>query len=227
MLELTAKNREILGKKVKVLREKGIIPVVLYGEKIKPVSLEMDYHEFEKIYEQAGESTIIKLKIGESSKNVLIYDVGRDPVSDKYIHVDFYAVRMDKLITTEVPLVFEGESPVVETEDGVLIKSITEVEVEALPVDLPHEIKVDISVLKTFDDSINIKDLKVLEGVRILVEPDEVVVSVIPPRSEEELAELEEKPEEAEEAEKVEEEKEGEEPVEEKPVEEKEEEKKE
>lgn len=204
MLELNAKPREILGKKVRALREEGIIPAVLYGEKVKSVPLEVDYNEFEKVYEEAGESTILKLKIGNEAKNILIYDVSRDPISDKVIHVDFYAVRMDKPITTEVPLVFEGESPVIEVEEGTLVKSITEVEVEALPADLPHEIKVDISILKTFDDLIHIKDLKVPEGVEILADSEEVVASVTPPRSEEELAALEEKVEEkVEEVEKV------------------------
>lgn len=209
MLELNVKIRETLGKKVRTLRKQGIIPAVLYGEKVKSMPLEMDYHEFEKVYKEAGESTIIKLKVQSEKrktdeKNVLIYDIARDSVSDKFIHVDFYAVRMDKPITTEVPLVFEGNSPAVEVEEGTLVKNIVEVEVEALPANLPPEIKVDISVLKTFDDLIHVKDLKVSEDVKIIAEPEEVIASVIPPRSEEELAELEEKPEEeVEEVEKV------------------------
>jgi large subunit ribosomal protein L25 len=211
MLELNAKIRETLGKKVKSLRKEGIIPAVFYGPKTKSIPLEIDYSEFEKIYKEAGESTVVKLKVKdkekkEEVKNVLIYDVAKNPVSDKFIHIDFYQVRMDKLITTEVSLVFKGESPVVEVEEGVLVKNITEVEVEALPVNLPREIEVDISILETFDDLIYIKDLKVSEGVKILAEPEEVVASVIPPRSEEELAALEEEVEEkVEEVEKVEE----------------------
>jgi large subunit ribosomal protein L25 len=206
MIEINAKIRKTLGKKVKTLRKEGIIPAVLYGTKVKSTPLEIDYNEFEKVYKEAGESTIVKLKVEKADKNVLIYDVSKDPVTDKFTHIDFYAVRMDKLITTEVPLVFEGESLVVETEDGVLVKNITEVEVEALPTDLPREIKVDISTLRTFDDLIHIKDLKVSEGVKILAEPEEMIVSVIPPRSEEELAALEEEVEEkVEEVEKVEE----------------------
>ena len=221
MLELNAKIRETLGKKVKALRKKGIIPAVIYGAKTKSVSLEVDYNEFEKIYEIGGESTIIKLKVQNpkskvgDSKNVLIHDVSKDPVSDKFIHVDIYVVRMDKAITAEVHLVFEGESPAVETEEGTLIKNITEVEVEALPANLPSGIKVNISVLKTFDDLIKIKDLKVAEGVKILAEPEEVIASVVPPRSEEELVALEEKvEEEVEEVEKVGEDEEEEEAVE-------------
>ncbi len=195
-LELTVKTRETFGKKVKSLRKKGIIPAVLYGIKAKSVSLEVDYSKFEKLYHEAGESTIIKLKVGNENKNVLIHDFSRDPLSEKFTHVDFYEVRMDKPITAEVPLVFEGESLAVKEQDGILVKNLTEIEVESLPVDLPHEIKVDVSALKTFDDIIHVKDLKVASGVKILTESEEVVVSVVPPRSEEELKALEEKVEE-------------------------------
>lgn len=195
-LELTVKIRKTLGKKVKSLRKKGFLPAVLYGIKDKSASLEVDYSKFEKLFSEAGESTVIKLKVGNENKNVLIHDFSRDPISGKFIHVDFYEVRMDKPITADVLLVFEGESSAVKEQDGILVKNISEVEVEALPADLPHEIKVDISVLNTFDDRIHVKDLKVASGVKILAEPDEVVASVTPPRSEAELAALEEKVEE-------------------------------
>ena len=200
--ELKAKVREVLGRKVKTLRKKGIIPAVVYGLKAKSIPLEIDYSEFEKVYKEAGESTVIKLKVKSQKskvdelKNALIYDVAMDSVSDKFIHVDFYEVRMDKPITAVVPLVFEGEAPAVKNLEGVLVKNITEIEVEALPANLPHEIKVDISVLKTFDDLIHIKDLKIPDGVKISINPDEIVALVSPPRSDEELKSLEEKVEE-------------------------------
>jgi len=215
MLEINAETRKILRKKVKNLRDKGSIPAVLYGAKVKSTPLKISYNSFKKLYKEAGESTIIKLKIKnysndkqsdsnskEEVKNVLIYDVEKNPVSGKFTHVDFYAVRMDKTITTEVPLVFKGESPAVEVDDGVLVKNIVEVEIEALPINLPHEIEVDISSLKSFDDAIHIKDLSIGEGVKILAEPDEVVASVVPPRSEEELAALEKEVEEVKEVER-------------------------
>jgi large subunit ribosomal protein L25 len=222
-LELNAQIREVTGNKLKVLREKGLIPAVVYGADHKSVSIQIDYEEFKKVFEEAGESTLIKLKIqnpkgqttpglakGEETKNVLVHDVAKDPVHDKFIHIDFLQVRMDKVITAEVSLVFEGEAPAVKNLDGILVKNITEVEAEALPKDLPHEIKVDISSLETFDDHIRIKDLKVPEGVKVLADSEDVIASVKPPRTREELEELEEKPEEvveeAEEAEKEEEE---------------------
>jgi len=202
-LELKAQVRNTVGKKLKTLREKGIIPAVVYGHGHKPISLEVNYEEFRNLFEKAGESTLLKLKIkneklktGEEDKNVLIHDIARDPMSDKFIHVDFYQVRMDKTLTAEVQLVFVGEASAVKNLDGILVKNITEVEVEALPKDLPHEIKVDISFLDSFDKRIRIKDLQLPIGVKVLAEPGEVVVSVKPPRTEEELKALEEKPEE-------------------------------
>lgn len=220
-IELKAQIRKEIGKGLETLRKKGFIPAIVYGAGQKNVSVQIDYQEFEKVFKIGGESTIIKLKIGDKDKNVLIHDVAKDPVNDKFIHIDFYQVRMDKVITTEVPLAFEGESPAVKNLEGTLIKNITEVEVEALPKDLPHEIKVSIDSLETFDDHIKIKDLKLPAGVKVLVDSGEIIASVTPPRTEEELKELEEKPEEVvEEAEEVEGEKEVEEKAEEKPAEE-------
>lgn len=195
-IELNTQDREAIGSKLKALREKGFIPAIVYGAGQKNISIQVDYQEFKKVFEEAGESTIIKLKIGDKAKNVLIHDIAKNPVNDKFIHVDFLQVRMDKVITAEVALVFEGEAPAVKELEGVLIKNITEVEVEALPKDLPHELKVDISGLETFDDHIKIKDLKLPEGVKVLVDSGETIASVTPPRTKEELEELEKMPEE-------------------------------
>ena len=196
-LELKAQQREDVGKKLQSLRNKGIVPAVVYGSGHKPVSIEVNYEEFRKIFEKSGESTLIKLKIGNESKNVLIHDIAKDPVSGKFIHIDFYQVRMDKEIKAEVPLVFEGEAPAVKNLEGVLVKTINHLEVEALPKDLPHEIKVDISGLDSFDKHVRIKDLILPPGVKIDLDAEEVIVSVMPPRAEEEIKAAEEKPAEA------------------------------
>jgi len=217
-VQLNAKIRKTLGKKVKILREKGILPACLYGYKLEPLSLEIDKKDFEKVYKQAGQSTMIELNIDPlpaktKAKMVLIHDLARDPVTDEFIHVDFYQVKLDKSITAEVPLIFESEAPAVKEKEGVLVKNITSVEVEALPLDLPRDIKVDLSKLKAFEDRILIKDLVVSEKVEIKESPEEVVALVMPPRTKEELEALEEKPEEkVEEVEGVE--KEGEEEAE-------------
>ncbi len=210
MINLSAKVRKELGKKVKSLRKKGILPGVLYGPKIESLSLEIDLKEFEKVHQAAGESSLIQLEISQKKFLVLIHAVEIDALSQKPIHVDFYQPKLDEEITANIPLIFEGESRAVKDLGGTLVRNIHEVEVKALPQNLPHEIKVDIEKLKTFEDNILIKDLFLPKEVKALKEAEEIVALVTPlEKIEEEL----EKPveEKVEEVEKVEKKKEGEE----------------
>lgn len=202
MLELAVKLRQKTGKNNKRLRKRGFIPAVLYGHKEPNLLLTVNYQDFEKLYQETGGSALINLKINDASikgvqeKIVLIYDTAKDPVTDKFIHADFYQVKMDEVLKIEVPLEFVGQSQVVTEQSGVLIKSIQQIEIEALPRNLPRVIKVDISSIKTFNDNIYIKDLELPAGVKTNLNPKEVVASVIPPRKEAELEELEKAPEE-------------------------------
>lgn len=196
-INLKSGARIVTGKKVKKLRREGKIPAVLYGGGIKTQPLWVNYLDFQKVFEEAGRSAILKLDIdGKKKANVLIQDVQFDPLTGKFSHADFFQVRMDQKIETEVPLEFIGESEAVTGLGGVMVKSLDVVQVNCLPADLPAKIEVDISVIKTFDDSVKIKDLKIPEGVKTPIDPETVVVNVTPPRSEEELAQLEEKVEE-------------------------------
>lgn len=206
MLNLAAKIRKISGKQTKNLRQKGILPAVLYGPKIKTLSLEVDSEKFEKVYQEGGESSLISLEIDEKKFPVLIHEIQRDPLSEKILHVDFYQAPLEEKIEAKIPLVFEGESPAVKEMGGTLVKVIHELEIKAKPENLPKEIKVDISTLKTFEDTILVRDLKLSEGIEILKNPEEIVAEAKPPEKvEEELAKpVEEKVEEVEEVEKVE-----------------------
>ena len=210
MLSLSANIRKTLGKKVKSLRKKDILPGVLYGPKIKSLPLEIDLKEFEKIYKEAGESSLISLEVVDLKRKylVLIHDLGKDPVTDRIIHIDFYQPSLEEEVTAAVPIIFEGVSPAVKELGGTLVRNIHELEVKALPQNLPHEIKVDISKLKTFEDDILVKDLVVPKEVKILKDPEESVALVTPPEKVEEELEkpVEEKVEEVEEVEKEKEE---------------------
>jgi large subunit ribosomal protein L25 len=210
MLSLSAKIRKDLGKKVKNLRKKGILPAVLYGPKIKPQSLEINLKEFEKIYQEAGESSLISLEIDIKKWPVLIHRVQCDSLTEKPIHVDFYHPSLKEEIEARVPLIFEGEAPAVKELGGTLVKNISEIEVKAIPTELPKEIKVDVSGLKTFGAHILVKDLVVPKGVKILRNPDEILAFVAPPEKvEEELVKpIEKKVEEVEKVEKERKEKE-------------------
>lgn len=190
---LHAISRDITGKKVKSLRADGFIPAVLYGHDVKPTNLTLPAKEFSKVFSEAGSSNLVKLEINEKNPvNILILEPQVDPVRDFTIHADLYQVRMDEKIKTEIPIEFVGVSEAVEQLDGTLITNKSELEVECLPGDLVDHIEVDLSVLKTFEDSVHVKDLKVTDKIEILADPEEMIVSVEPPRSEEEMAELEE-----------------------------------
>ena len=190
MLNISAKIRKTLGKKVKTLRQKGVLPAVLYGPGLKnSLSLEINSKEFEKIFGVVGESALISLEIDGKKSLVLVHEVKRDAISGTLIHVDFYQPKAGQVIETKVPLVFEGTAPAVKDLGGTLVKNIQEVHIRALPENLPHQIVVNIENLKTFEDNILIKDLVLHQGVKILKESNDIVAKVMPAaKIEEELA---------------------------------------
>lgn len=196
-VNLKSKIREEVGKKLDKFRKSGLIPAVMYGHKIKPQNLWINYLEFNKAYNEAGESTVIELEVeGGKKVNALVHDIQLDPLTGKFSHIDFFQVRMDEKIETDVPLEFVGESPAVKELGGILVKSLDEIKISCLPADLPSEITVDISKIKTFEDHIKIKDLVISDKVKVLDEEETVVALVEAPRTEEELASLDEKVEE-------------------------------
>jgi len=181
---LHAEPRTLLGKKVGTVREAGNMPAVAYGPKDKPQSLSVNAIEFKKVWQKAGASSVITLHVGSEDKDVLIHEVAIHPVSGEPLHADLYVIEKGKVLQIEVPLVFSGVSPAVKTLGGVLVKVLHEMEIEALPRSLPHEITVDIAALATFEDRITIKDLQLPEGVTALGDPDEVVALVSEPKEE-------------------------------------------
>lgn len=191
MLLLKAQTREKFGRQTKLLRKQGILPAVLYGEGIENLCLEVNEKEFEKIFHEAGESSLIKLEIdGGKSKakkvEVLIHDIYRDPVSEKFLHIDFYHPSTKRQVVVEVPLVFEGKSLAVKDLGGLLLKEIQMIEVKGLAQNLPKEIKVDIEKLKTFEDRVLVEDLILPEEVSIMRDKKDIVALVVMPKEEKE-----------------------------------------
>ncbi len=178
MLKLTAKPRTVFGKKIKPLRQTGQVPAIVYGDKKEATPVLLDLPEFKKVLALAGESTIISLELNGQGREVLIHDIQIDPLSGKPIHIDFYIIRQDKELEVAVSLVFEGVSLAVKDLGGSLVKVLHELEIRALPKNLPHDIKVDISTLKTMDDQILIKDLLLPAGVKSVLEANEVVAAI-------------------------------------------------
>lgn len=180
--------RTLAGKKNKLLRDHGLIPGVVYGHGETNRLVEVKRALFEKLFQSAGESSLVDLSIdGTPSLKVLIHDVQNHPVNGQIIHIDFYQVKMTEKLTADVPLVFVGEPKAVKELGGILVKTLDHVKVECLPQDLVHELKVDLSSLETFDDTIHVKDIVVPSEINVLSSADDMVVSIQPPRAEEEI----------------------------------------
>lgn len=194
-LELEAKKREAgeKGKKQLAVKEK-LIPAIVYGHGITNQTVSVSMPKFEKIFKAAGTNTLVWLKLDSDKKQVLIYDYQRDAITSEFIHVDFYAVRMDEEIEATIPLKFIGISGAVKDKGGVLVKNMEDIKVKCLPKDLPHEIEVDLSVLGSFEDRIRISDLKIESGVEVLIEDKNLIVAnaVLPKEEKEEVGKPEE-----------------------------------
>lgn len=186
-IEIKAEKRTVVGKSLENLRQKGFLPAVIYGHNFDSLPIQVDLKEFEKAYSLAGESSLIYVKIDDKIVPAIINDVSRNAVSDKLIHADFYKVNLNEKITATVQLVFVGESLAVKDLAGILVKNINEIEVEALPQDLPHEITVDISVLRSFSDHIFVKDLVLPSMVVAKAKAEDIIALVQEPISQEEL----------------------------------------
>lgn len=184
---MEATSRDVKSKGKRLINNEKVIPAVVYGHGLKSQSIAIPIIGFEKVFKKAGTNTIVTLNLNSEKKQVLIYDYQRDPVSDQFIHVDFYAVKMDEKIEATVPLKFVGVSLAVKDKGGVMVKNMEDVKVKCLPADLPHEIEVDLSVLNTFEDRIRVSDLKVGSGVEILIDDKrQVVANAILPKEEKE-----------------------------------------
>lgn len=176
MLTLGVSKREG-GTKAAKLRREGSLPAVVYGAHHEATSVSVPMRAFDKVFREAGEATIVSLTgLGEPLPT-LIHEVDLDPITNAPRHVDFYAVTKGEKVQVAIPLEFIGVSPAVEAGSN-LVKVHHELEVEADPMNLPHDIKVDISVLKAVGDKIHVSDLIIPAGVTPMVPPEEVVALV-------------------------------------------------
>ncbi len=178
MFKIKAENRSE-GEKIDDLRKSGRIPAVFYGAGQKTSSIILSTIEFKKIWREAGESSAIVVSTPSGEINVIIHEVQVDPVTSEPIHVDFLAIDMKKKIKIKVSVVFEGISNAVKNGVGNLVKVLHEIEIEALPADLPHNLIADISKLETLEDSVLVSDIKLPAGVTVVTNATDVVASII------------------------------------------------
>jgi large subunit ribosomal protein L25 len=190
-VELVAERRVLFGKKVKRLRREGQVPAVMYGHGFDPVPLQFEERNLQQVLSHVGGSQLIGVKIkGEDQQEMtLVRDVQRDPIRLNVLHVDLYRVEMTERITAEIPLEIIGESPVVESGEGILLQGVSTIEVECLPGDLVDALEVALSDLVELDQSLHVRDLAIPSGIDVLTDMDEMVARVVRPVSEEALEE--------------------------------------
>ena len=176
-MKLSVKNRDIFGKKVKNLRAQGLIPAVIYGKHIEAQSVSCVKNDLLKIYRTAWYSTPIELT-GDVNHLVLINSLQLDPVSDEIISADFLAVSRTEKVSAKIPVVTFWESQLEKMNEWKIMLVKDEVEVEALPQDLPNKFELDISVLETVNDVFFVKDLKVSDKVTVLDDPELPILTV-------------------------------------------------
>ncbi len=189
-LVLEAKRRSLLGKKVKSLRREGVLPGVVYGADLSPIPIELEAHSAGKVLLGVSGSTLIDLNLEGETHSVLLRDVQMDVIRREMLHIDLLKVAMNVAIRAVVPIELIGEAPAVEQQGGVLVTGLSEIEVEALPQDLPERFPVDLQGLKAIDDRITVEELSLTDGVTVLTDSEELIARVI--YQEEEMVEEEE-----------------------------------
>ncbi len=186
-LLITAEKRTLIGKKVKKLRREGKIPANIFGKGIKSQAISVSLKEFEKVYKLAGETKIIEVVIGEQKLPTLIAGIQKNPVTDQILHVDFHHVDLKKKVSASVPVEFIGESPAEKQGLGTVVKYINEIEIEALPTDIPEKFTVDLSLLEKVGDQLLVSDLSFNKDKISISEEDmqKIIVKVEELREEE------------------------------------------
>ncbi|HEY4499586.1 MAG TPA: 50S ribosomal protein L25 [Candidatus Paceibacterota bacterium] len=185
-MELAVQKREQLGRGVHALRTQNLIPAELYGKGVSNMHLAVPAKDFKKVFKEAGENTIVNIIVDGKKYPAFIYDVSYHGVTDEILNIDFYQVRMDEKIKIGVPIEFIGIASAVKSKNGILVKALQELEVEALPSDIPHSIAVDIAKLDDIGQSLYVKDIVVPVKVKVLVAPDTVVATITAQITEEE-----------------------------------------
>lgn len=176
--ELKAEERKVTGKQVRKLRREGILPANIYGKNFDSLSIQLPIKEFEVVYSKAHETGLVDLHVGKDVHPVLIQNVQKDPISKSPVHVDFYKVNLKEKVKSTIPVVAVGEAKAVSDKIGVLLQTLNEIEVEALPTDLPEKIEVNVENLAEIDDNILVGDIATASAVEILTSPDSTVFRI-------------------------------------------------
>lgn len=183
---LVAEKRKVVGRKVKNLRQEGVLPANIYGKKVKSLAVSVKENDFDKVYKVAGETGLLEIKVDDEARPVLIHNIQRNPLTDTPIHVDFLQVDLKEKVTAQVPLELVGDSPAEKQGLGTVVQYVNELEVEALPSDLPEKFEISKEKLSEVEQAVKVSDLPVDKAkVEIKADPELIVVKVEPPQKEE------------------------------------------
>lgn len=175
---LDVAKREIFGKKLKKLRKEGILPANIYGKDITSQAVQLPLKEFEAVYDEAGETGVVYLEFEGKKRPVLIHNVAFHHITHVPLHADFYQVNLKEKIKTMIPVELEGESQAVTDNLGTILQTLNEIEVEALPTELPESFLINVSKLAAIGDQITVADLQVPSGVEVLTDGGQVIVKI-------------------------------------------------
>jgi large subunit ribosomal protein L25 len=180
--ELKVEPRDVLGKKVKALRREGITPANVYGSQVESQSIQVSTDELRHVLKTAGRNDIIYLRLdGDDPRPTFVRDVQQNPITDAILHVDFLQISLRQKVKADVPLHLVGLAPAVDTYQGILMHGLDHVSVEALPTEMPSFIEVDVTSLTEINQTLQVSDIPVSEGVVILTDEEQVIAKVAPP----------------------------------------------
>ena len=168
------------------LRRQDVVPCVIYGNDVANTQVQCEHKALLRTFTKAGESTLVELDANGKKIPVLFHEITFHPVTDKIMHVDFYAVNMKKEIEAHVPIHLVGEAPAMKELGAILVTSADHLTVKCLPSNLPHALEADIASLVAFGDTITVASIQVPQGVKILEDAEHVIASVQEPRRAEE-----------------------------------------
>lgn len=183
--QLKVEKRDVLGKNVKKLRRDGILPANVYGKGLPSIAIQMTTESFQAIYKEVGETGLVDVMLDGARHPSLIKNLQLKYPLKQPLHVDFFQVNLKEKVKTMVPLVVIGEPVAVTEKIGLLLQPLSEVEVEALPEELPENIEVNVEALATIDEQITVGDLKVPVEVTVLTDSTQTVAKIAEPVQEE------------------------------------------
>lgn len=175
---LLVEKREIFGKQLKKLRRQGILPGNVYGKDIPSTAVQLPLKEFQSLFSKVGETGVVDLKLDGKTHPILIHNVALHSLTHEPIHADFFVVNLKEKITTTIPVLATGEAAAEAEKSGILLQVLNEIEVEALPTDLPESVEVDVTPLAAVGDQITVEQIQAPKGVTVLTDPNQSVFRI-------------------------------------------------